>query len=327
MNARVADAAQIIEQNAELLKKLHTEVSRVIVGNETVIESILIALLANGHVLLEGAPGIAKTTLLKAFSQALQVDFKRIQFTPDLLPSDLIGAQIYNPKNNEFETRKGPIFANFVLADEINRAPAKVQAALLEAMQEHQVTIGGHTFTIDEPFFVFATQNPIEQQGTYELPEAQVDRFLLKVLMTYPRQDEELEILTRSTHKAAINSVLTKEDLLKAQDLVKTIYVNDRVLEYMVRLIHATRTPADFGLKKIAEFITYGSSPRGTLALLIASQARALLKNRSFVTPDDVKAVAPAVLRHRLMLSFRADAQNITADIIIREILATVPTP
>lgn len=327
MNDTIGDVAPIIEQSGELLKKIEQEVSKVIVGNQETIDFILIALLAHGHILVEGAPGIAKTTLIKTVSQTLDVDFKRIQFTPDLLPSDLIGASIYNPKTHEFETKKGPLFAHFVLADEINRAPAKVQAALLEAMQEHQVTIGTQTFKLDEPFFVFATQNPLEQQGTYELPEAQVDRFMFKLVMTYPSMESERQIIARKSQPVTVLPIINKEQLLKMQELTKSIYVNERVIDYIVRIIDATRNPEHHGLAPLKQYVLYGSSPRGTLSIFAGAQAHALLKKRSFVTPDDIKAVALPALRHRIMLNFQAEADNVTTEIFIRKILATLPTP
>lgn len=326
MNETIGDV-RLIEQYGERLSALRQEIAKVVVGNQSTIDFIIAALLSGGHILVEGAPGIAKTTLIKTVAQAVHLDFKRVQFTPDLLPSDLIGASIYSPKTQDFSIKKGPIFAHFVLADEINRAPAKVQAALLEAMQERQVTIGSETFKIDEPFFVFATQNPLEQQGTYELPEAQVDRFMFKLLMHYPTMADEKEILARAARHVSVVSVISRDELLQMQRLVQQIFVNDRVLDYMVRIVDATRNPAQHGLGAIAQYLIYGASPRGTLALHHGSQAFALLHKRSFVTPDDVKEVAPAVLRHRLMLSFQAEADGVSTDDIIRRILTTIPTP
>ncbi len=316
-----------IKDEAVRFHALSTEVGKVIVGQQDIVEFILIAVLCNGHILLEGVPGVAKTTMIKAVTKALGLNFKRIQFTPDLLPADLIGTLIYNPKTQEFETKKGPIFANLVLADEINRAPAKVQAALLEAMQEHQVTIGNQTFVLDEPFMVFATQNPIEQEGTYRLPEAQIDRFLFKLTVGYPNKEQEKEIIQRKIDINTINRVLNKKQIFAAQDLVNTIYIDKKVIDYIVDIVFATREPATFGLQKIASFIQYGVSPRATLALHHAARAHAFLKQRHFVTPDDVKAIAYAVLRHRIILTYEAEAEAITTDQLIHTILSTVPAP
>lgn len=306
---------------------LTQEISKVIVGQKNIIEFICIALLCDGHILLEGPPGVAKTTMIKAVTQALGLHFNRIQFTPDLLPADLIGTLIYNPKTHEFETRKGPLFANLILADEINRAPAKVQSALLEAMQEHQVTIGSETFKLDEPFLVFATQNPIEQEGTYRLPEAQVDRFMFKLLVDYPNKTDELEIIHRDFTTDKVGCVLTKDDIFKAQALVKQTYVDPRIASYIVDIVFATRTPQAYALQRIAPYIAHGVSPRATLALLHAAKAHAFVKGRYFVTPDDVKSVAPAILRHRLGLTYEAQAEEISADQIINTILNTITSP
>ncbi len=316
-----------IKRESERFYALKKEVSKVIVGNQDIIDFIIMAILCHGHILLEGVPGVAKTTMIKAVTNAIGLDFKRIQFTPDLLPSDLIGTLIYNPKTHEFETKKGPIFANLILADEINRAPAKVQAALLEAMQEQQVTIGSTTFQLDKPFLVFATQNPIEQEGTYQLPEAQVDRFMFKLIVGYPNQSEEREILNRNLSTEIIKNVLSKKDIFTAQELVKKIYIDDNILDYIINLVFATREPENYRLRKIKPLILYGVSPRATLALRRAAQAHAFLKGRHFVTPDDVKAVAPPVLRHRLALSYEAQAQEINTDMTIQQILNTIEAP
>lgn len=320
----------IIEKIKEESNRFHglsIEVGKVVVGQQDIVHFITIAILCNGHILLEGVPGVAKTTMIKAVTNALGLTFNRIQFTPDLLPADLIGTLIYNPKTHEFETKKGPIFANLILADEINRAPAKVQAALLEAMQERQVTIGSHTFHLDRPFLVFATQNPIEQEGTYRLPEAQVDRFMFKLFVGYPSINEEREILRRSLDVNQIKPVLTKEDIFTAQELVKNIYVDEKVIEYIVNIVFATRLPSSSKLDDIAPFIQYGVSPRATLALLNAAKANAFLKKRQYVIPDDVKAVAPAILRHRIVLTYEAESDGITADQLIQKIISKVPTP
>lgn len=307
--------------------QLKQEISRNIVGNSETINLIVIAILSNGHVLLEGVPGIAKTTLIKTVAQALGLSFKRIQFTPDLLPADLIGTLIYNPKTQDFETKKGPIFANVILADEINRAPAKVQSALLEAMQEQQVTIGSHTHLIDKPFLVFATQNPLEQQGTYQLPEAQIDRFMFKIHMGYPNTQEELEIIYRTNKLINTQQTVQKDDIFMAQQYINTVYVDSTITEYIVRLVTATRNPDQFGLKNIREYIQLGASPRATINLYKASQAHAFLEKRQFVTPDDVKKVALPILRHRIILSFQAHGEEQSSDQIISTILRHLPTP
>ncbi len=322
--------ATIIEQIKEestRFQGLEVEIGKVIVGHQDIITFIMIAILCNGHILLEGVPGVAKTTMIKAITKALGLHFNRIQFTPDLLPADLIGTLIYNPKTQEFETKKGPLFANLILADEINRAPSKVQAALLESMQEHQVTIGSETFILDEPFLVFATQNPIEQEGTYRLPEAQVDRFMFKLLVDYPSIEQEHEIVKRSLDIGIIQQVLQKDDIFAAQKLVKNIYLDDKVIHYIVNIVFATRIPESFNLKELQPFIQYGVSPRATLALYNASKAHAFIKKRHFATPDDVKAVCPAVLRHRILLTYEAEAEEITQNYIIHKILNTVPAP
>ena len=316
-----------IKDESVRFRALTVEVGKIIVGQHDIVEFILMAILCNGHILLEGVPGVAKTTMIKAVTKALGLKFNRIQFTPDLLPADLIGTLIYNPKTQEFETKKGPIFANLVLADEINRAPAKVQAALLEAMQEHQVTIGNQTFVLDEPFLVFATQNPIEQEGTYRLPEAQVDRFLFKLTVSYPNKEQEKEIIQRKIDMLGVNQVLDDKQIFTAQDLVNAIYIDKKVIDYIVDIVFATREPASFGLQKIASFIQYGVSPRATLSLHHAARAHAFLKQRHFVTPDDVKAIAYAVLRHRIVLTYEAEAEAITTDQLIHAILSTVPAP
>lgn len=326
-NAFDTHVIESIKEKSSLFNLLSTEVSKIIVGQEDIITFIQLAILCNGHILLEGVPGVAKTTMIKAVNKALDLHFARIQFTPDLLPADLIGTLVYNPKTQEFVTKKGPIFANLVLADEINRAPAKVQAALLEAMQEHQVTIGSETFALDMPFLVFATQNPIEQEGTYRLPEAQVDRFLFKLLVSYPNKEQEREILHKRIDLAEVRSVVSKKDIFAAQELVKQVYVDDRIKNYIVDLVFATRDPKSYNLKDLVPLIQYGVSPRATLGIQQAAQAHAFLRSRHFVIPDDIKAVAPAILRHRLLLSYQAEAEEISPDTVIRKILSTVPAP
>ena len=316
-----------IKEESMRFQGLHTEISKIIVGQSDIVQSIMIGLLCNGHILLEGVPGVAKTTIIKSIAKALGLKFNRIQFTPDLLPADLVGTLIYNPKTQEFETKKGPIFANLILADEINRTPAKVQAALLESMQERQVTIGSNTFFLEEPFLVFATQNPIEQEGTYRLPEAQVDRFLFKLHVNYPSVSEEKEILHKSMNPAEVQCVLSREDIFASQELLNHMYVDEKIIDYIVNIVFATRMPENYRLDKIKPFILYGVSPRATLALFKASKAYAFLKRRHFVTPDDVKAVAPAILRHRIILTYEAEAEAMKADEIIHKILAAIPTP
>ncbi len=316
-----------IKEESIRFQGINQEVAKVVVGQKNVIDFISMGILCNGHILLEGVPGVAKTTMIKAITRTLGLDFKRIQFTPDLLPADLIGTLIYNPKTQEFETKKGPIFSNLVLADEINRAPAKVQAALLEAMQEHQVTIGSNTYKLDEPFLVFATQNPIEQEGTYRLPEAQIDRFMFKLLVDYPKMDQEKELLNRKLDTDEVQQVITKEDIFAAQDLVKEIYVDEKIIDYIVNIVFATRDPQAFNLKELKPLMLYGVSPRATLALHHTARAHAFLQQRHFVTPDDVKAVCYAALRHRILLTYEAEAEQVTADDILHKILTTIPSP
>lgn len=319
-----------IKTSAHAFDLLKREISKVIIGNENIINFISIAIICNGHILLEGVPGVAKTTMIKSFANALGLLFKRIQFTPDLLPTDLIGTLIYNQKTQEFETKKGPIFANIILADEINRASAKVQSALLESMQEHQVTIGSQTYKLDEPFFVFATQNPVEQEGTYQLPEAQLDRFMFKLLVNYPSWQEEKQIINIFKTLSGlnnINQILNKEEIFNAQELVNNIYMDEKILDYIVNIVSSTRDPEKFNIKNIKQYINYGVSPRATIALFQASKAQAFLKHRHFVIPDDVKFVAFAIIRHRLILSYEAQADNISADDILKKILETLPSP
>lgn len=316
-----------IKHESDRCSFLRNEVSKVVVGQETIIDFIIMGLLCNGHILLEGVPGVAKTTMIKSLTQALGFTFKRIQFTPDLLPSDLIGTLIYNQKTHEFETKKGPIFANLILADEINRAPSKVQSALLEAMQEQQVTIGSETFLLDNPFIVFATQNPIEQEGTYRLPEAQIDRFMFKLHVEYPSIAHEKDIIKRTQNHETIMQVMHAEDIFNLQKIVHDIYVDDRIVDYLVSIIDATRRPEKHALPQLKSLLAYGVSPRASISLYKAAKAHAFLKNRYFVTPDDIKAVAFATLRHRISLTYEAEAQAITPDEIISTILNTIPTP
>jgi MoxR-like ATPase len=325
----ISDLSAEIQAKSEPLRRLVTEVGRTIVGQKGLIHRMLVGLLGGGHLLIEGVPGLAKTTAVACLAKAIDTDFQRLQFTPDLLPADLIGTQVYRPQSQEFVVQKGPIFANLILADEINRAPAKVQSALLEAMQERQVTIGSETFYLEEPFLVMATQNPVEQEGTYPLPEAQVDRFMLKVIVDYPNRDEELQILERmSTTRPAIdvNAVTTPEEILSARKLVDRIVVDRRIQEYIVDIVMATRTPTAYNLP-LKELIQYGASPRATINLTIAAKANAFLEGRAYVTPQDVKAIAMDVLRHRVILTYEAEAEEKTAEDLIGEILRAIPVP
>jgi len=312
-----------------LAQQVLREVSRRIVGQEYMVERLLISLLTGGHVLLEGVPGLAKTLTVRTLAETVRTSFQRIQFTPDLLPADVIGTQIFDQPTGEFRVKHGPIFANIVLADEINRAPAKVQAALLEAMQEKQVTIGGTTYRLTEPFLVLATQNPIEQEGTYPLPEAQVDRFMMKLRVGYPTRAEEREILRRMASGDAIPiaQVTTPEALMDARRRIADIYMDERIVDYIVELVHATRHPEDVGLRDLVPLIEFGASPRATIALGQAARAHAFLRGRAFVSPDDVKGIAPDVLRHRVLTTFEADAEGVTSDAIVARLLATVPAP
>jgi MoxR-like ATPase len=317
-----------VERQAQFVNRLRQEVARTIVGQQYMLDRLLVGLLANGHVLIEGVPGLAKTTAVTTLSKSMACSFARIQFTPDLLPADLIGTLVYNPKTGEFTTKKGPVFANIILADEVNRAPAKVQSALLEAMQERQVTIGDTTYKLPDPFMVLATQNPIEQEGTYPLPEAQVDRFMLKLKVTYPSRAEEREIMDRVDvlHPRHTDTVVTREELLEAREVVNQIYVDDKAKNYIVDIVHATRNPEAFGLK-IAHQIEYGASPRATIYLQQAARAMAFMQGEGNVFPNDVKQVAMDVLRHRVKETYEAEAENVSSEDIIRKILETVPVP
>ncbi len=306
---------------------LKMEIGKVIVGHNSIIDFTVIAMLSQGHVLLEGVPGVAKTTLIKTIADALGLSFSRIQFTPDLLPADLIGTLIYNPKTQDFETKKGPVFANLVLADEINRSPAKVQSALLEAMQEHQVTIGSTTFSLEEPFLVFATQNPIENEGTYQLPEAQIDRFMFKIMVGYPTFEQEREILARALHHVKVSKVVSADEIIQAQKIVSDIYIDQRLVDYILKIVFATREPEKYGMHNFSKMIQFGASPRASIAIINACRAYALLQNRHFVIPDDIKFVARGVLRHRIMLTYHAQAENLTTDMIIDKIFDVVVAP
>jgi MoxR-like ATPase len=315
--------------DARLIQDVSRQVALRVVGQEYMIDRLLISILTGGHVLLEGVPGLAKTLTVRTLAETISTSFSRIQFTPDLLPADVIGTQIYDQSTGKFMVKKGPIFANIILADEINRAPAKVQAALLEAMQEKQVTIGGTTYKLEEPFLVLATQNPIEQEGTYNLPEAQVDRFMLKLHVGYPSRDEEREIMRRMAggHAIDVRSVASPEAILEARGRIADLYMDDRIVDYIVDIVHATREPASFGLKELVPLIEFGASPRATIALAQASRAHAFLRGRAFVTPEDIKAIAPDVLRHRVLTTYEAEAEEVTSDEIVRRVLATVESP
>ena len=321
---------RVLEKEGAFLKDLETEIAQVVVGQDALVKRLLIGLLADGHILLEGVPGLAKTLLVSTLAQALAVTFRRIQFTPDLLPSDVTGTPVYNPKTGEFTVKPGPIFANIVLADEINRAPAKVQSSLLEAMQERQVTLGDKTFRLASPFLVLATQNPIEQEGTYPLPEAQLDRFLLKIVVNYPSRDDEREVVDRMARTGAkpkANPVATKEQLLAARERLDDVRLDPRLRDYIVDLVRATRDPAAHGCKDLAPLVSTGASPRASIALALASRANALLAGRAFVIPQDVKTIAPDVLRHRILVSYEAEAEDVDADAIVARLLDTVPVP
>nr|WP_319478897.1 MoxR family ATPase [uncultured Draconibacterium sp.] len=318
-----------IQRESSFVDMISMEMNKVIVGQKHLVESLLIGLLSNGHILLEGVPGLAKTLAIKSLSQTISAKFSRIQFTPDLLPADVLGTMIYSQKREEFSIKKGPIFANFVLADEINRAPAKVQSALLEAMQERQITIGDETFKLDEPFLVMATQNPIEQEGTYPLPEAQVDRFMLKVVINYPKKEEERQIINQNllAQFPETSTILKPEDIMKARNVVKDVYMDEKIQKYIVDIVFATREPEEYKLEKYADMIAYGASPRAGISLAQAAKAFAFIKRRGYVIPEDVRAVCPDVLRHRIGLSYEAEANNITQEEIITDILNQVEVP
>jgi MoxR-like ATPase len=329
MSVDVPEISRRVQELRGVLESLYAELERVIVGQRTMLDRLLVGLLTGGHLLLEGVPGLAKTLAVRTLARGLQLSFSRIQFTPDLLPADVLGTQIYNPRSGEFTIKKGPIFANLVLADEINRAPAKVQSALLEAMQEKQITIGDTTYPLDPPFLVLATQNPIEQEGTYPLPEAQVDRFMLKLRLDYPNKTEELAILNRMAAmepQIEIQAVLTPADIFKLRDALDQIYIDDKIKHYIVEIVHATRRPAEHGLD-LAPYIQYGASPRATIFLTRAAKAQAFLSQRGYVTPQDVKSIAHDVLRHRLVLTYEAEAEELTSDSLIQRVLDHLRVP
>ena len=329
-NINIAEINELIQKESWFVDLINMEVKKVIVGQQHMIESLLIGLLSNGHILLEGVPGLAKTLAISTLSKVINVDFKRIQFTPDLLPADLLGTMIYNQKKEEFISKKGPLFSNFILADEINRAPAKVQSALLEAMQERQITIGDQTYKLPEPFLVMATQNPIEQEGTYPLPEAQVDRFMLKVVLPYPKREEERLIVRANVSSTGFekpNKVVDPKQIVRAREVVKKIYMDEKIEKYIVDIVYATREPEYYQLEKVKHYIAFGGSPRASISLANAAKAYAFLKKRGYVIPEDVRAVCKDVLRHRIGLSYEAEAENVSTEDVITTILNTVEVP
>lgn len=329
MATSIREMNERVRQEAAFVQQILQETNRIMVGQEALIRRMLIALLSDGHMLIEGVPGLAKTLAVRTLSATLNAHFQRVQFTPDLLPSDLVGTQIYNPSQSDFIARPGPIFCNIVLADEINRAPAKVQSALLEAMEERQITLGEQTFHLDKLFMVLATQNPIEQEGTYPLPEAQLDRFMMKVIVGYPTRDEEKEIINRMAGERPLNpqAIVTPDVILQARQVVQQIYVDERIKDYVLDIVFATRYPAERGMKKLSALIEFGVSPRATLVLIKTAKANAFLNGRGYVMPDDIKLLAPDVLRHRLLLSFEAEAEGISVDQVIEQILKRVDVP
>ena len=329
-NVNIAEINELIQKESGFVDLINMEVKKVIVGQQHMIESLLIGLLSNGHILLEGVPGLAKTLAISTLSNVIDVDFKRVQFTPDLLPADLLGTMIYNQKKEEFISKKGPLFSNFILADEINRAPAKVQSALLEAMQERQITIGDQTYKLPEPFLVMATQNPIEQEGTYPLPEAQVDRFMLKVVLPYPKREEERLIVRANVSSTGFekpNKVVDPKQIIRAREVVKKIYMDEKIEKYIVDIVYATREPEYYQLEKVKHYIAFGGSPRASISLANAAKAYAFLKKRGYVIPEDVRAVCKDVLRHRIGLSYEAEAENVSTEDVITTILNSVEVP
>ena len=318
-----------IKQESAFIDLLMNEIGKVIIGQKAMVERLVVGLLGNGHILLEGVPGLAKTLAIKTLASAMKAKYQRIQFTPDLLPADLIGTMIYNQKDGNFLIRKGPIFSNFILADEINRAPAKVQSALLEAMQERQVTIGENTFKLEEPFLVLATQNPIEQEGTYPLPQAQVDRFMLKIKISYPSKEEELKIMRQnvSSVESLVQPVISPDDILKARNLVHDVYVDEKIEKYILDIVFATRSPKEYGLGNLTDLISYGASPRATINLALGAKAMAFIKRRGYVIPEDVRGICQDVLRHRIAVTYEAEAEELTSENVIQEILNKVEVP
>ena len=329
MNIDIQAIHARIEKESAFVDKISAEVSKVIVGQKYMIDRLLIGMLADGHILLEGVPGLAKTMTVKTLSSVISTRFQRIQFTPDLLPADIVGTMIYDQRSGQFTAKKGPIFANMILADEINRSPAKVQSALLEAMQERQVTLGEQTFTLPAPFLVLATQNPIEQEGTYPLPEAQVDRFMLKLSVGYPERDEELEIMRRMTRSESpqVQAVVSPEEIVRAKKVVHEVYIDPKIENYIVDIVFATRKPKEFGLDDLADLIAYGASPRASIYLSMAARAHAFLRRRGYVTPEDVRSIAMDVLRHRVIVTYEAEAEEISAEEVVRKIINKIEVP
>jgi MoxR-like ATPase len=329
MKIDIKEINEKVEEKSAFIDELFAEIGKVIVGQREIIERLLVGLLANGHILIEGVPGLAKTLIAKTLAACIQTKFQRIQFTPDLLPADLIGTQVYNPKDSSFYIKKGPIFANIILADEINRAPAKVQSALLEAMQERQVTIGETTYKLEEPFLVLATQNPIEQEGTYPLPEAQIDRFMLKLKIVYPSMDEESRIIDLMAHgvEPQVKSIIKPTDIIEVRNVVNDVYVDDRIKTYVLNLVFATREPEKFKLNDIKPLIAYGASPRASIYLIRAAKAYAFLNHRGYVTPEDIKSIGMDVLRHRVIITYEAEAEEITSENIIKMIFDSIEVP
>ncbi len=330
MSGGITAINERVKRESAFVESLKMEIEKVIVGQKYLIERLLVGLLANGHILIEGVPGLAKTMSVRVLSCAIKTKFQRLQFTPDLLPADLIGTLVYNPKDGNFTTKKGPIFANIILADEINRAPAKVQSALLEAMQERQVTIGENTFKLDEPFLVLATQNPIEQEGTYPLPEAQVDRFMLKINITYPTKEEEYKIMKRmaiTDKKIEVTPVVGPEDIIRAREVVDEVYIDEKIERYIIDIVFATREPKDYKLNELVPLIQYGASPRASIYLAVASKAYAFIQGRGYVTPQDVKSIGADILRHRVIVSYEAEAEEKTSEDIIRKIFDEIEVP
>ena len=328
-SVNIKELNERIQKESSFVDLLTIEMGKVIVGQKGLVENLLIGLLSGGHILLEGVPGLAKTLAINTLAHAVDASFSRIQFTPDLLPADVVGTLIYSQKKEQFEVHKGPVFANFVLADEINRSPAKVQSALLEAMQEHQVTIGENTYPLPEPFLVMATQNPIEQEGTYPLPEAQVDRFMLKVVVGYPRKEEEREIIRMNNtgEFPSASPVVSPEDIVRARKVVRDVYMDEKIEKYIVDIVYATRTPEDYGLRELRDLISFGGSPRASISLAAAAKAYAFIKRRGYVIPEDVRAVCNEVLRHRIGLTYEAEAENVTSEQIIEKVLNAVIVP
>lgn len=330
MSTGITAINEKVKKESTFVEALKAEIGNVIVGQKYLVDRLLVGLLANGHILVEGVPGLAKTLSIKTLSQAIDTKFQRIQFTPDLLPADLIGTLVYNPKEGTFTTKKGPIFANIILADEINRAPAKVQSALLEAMQERQVTIGENTFKLDEPFLVMATQNPIEQEGTYPLPEAQIDRFMLKINITYPNEEEEHKILKEMSFtdkEIKVTSVINPDDIIRARRVVNEVYMDEKIEKYILQIVFATRDPKKYKLEELTGLIQYGASPRASIYLTLASKAYAFIQGRGYVTPQDVKSMVPDILRHRVIVSYEAEAEEKTSEDIIKRILDEIEVP